>query len=266
MHDYTPNPANNPSVIPELDDGDTPDVSSINPSIEALADKIAHALVGGGTIFDMQALTAPGEGERFIVNGNGVYFYDSADPHTPDGAWIVAATGAGVGNWVYELFGFGLLARVGPVPGESSPAASGRLRKSVVDHGYFTHNINTGATYDTTSTGLDTLVQQDISDLQVGDIVECHINAVGHCTSHYQVGTYASQDGGSYVLKTPVTLGSPDPAYQPGGTGEQTLALSFFATVTTAGTYSIRIRGMTGSGSATLRVTVGSWLIRVTRP
>jgi len=266
--DYTPNSANNPSVIPELVDGDPPDASSINPSIEALADKVAHAISSLGTALDMQALTAPLEGERFAVYNYGSYHYTSIETFTPDDKWVYAATGAGVGQWIHDLFGFANtgLAIVGPVPGFADPAAAGRIAKRLIEHGYLTHNINAGAYYDTASTGLDTLVQYDISDLEVGDIVECHINAVGHCSSHYQVGTYASEDGGSYVLKTPVTLGSPDPAYQPGGTGEQTLALSFFATVATAGTYSIRIRGMTGSGAATLRVTVGSWLIRVTRP
>lgn len=49
---YTPNPANNPATIPRPSDGDPPNASSINPSIEALADKDSRKLdkTSGGTV------------------------------------------------------------------------------------------------------------------------------------------------------------------------------------------------------------------------
>ena len=266
--DYTPNPSHNPSLIPLPSDGDPPDVSSINPSLEALADKIAHAQVGGGSPSDMQALTSPLPGERFIIAGLGVFFYNPDNTFTPENKWVYDATGAGVGQWIHELFSFANvgLAGVGPLPGEPSPAAANRIKRSLIEHGYFAHNINSGAFYDTALTGLATLVQQDIPDLLAGDIVECHINAVARCTVRHNVGTYASENGGAYVLKTPVSLGSSDPAASVGEVTEHALALSFFATVTTGGTYSIQIKGETAGSSATLRVTIGSWLIKVTRP
>lgn len=44
MSDYTADPSNNPSVFDLPDDGDVKPVSSINPTLEALADKAAHAV------------------------------------------------------------------------------------------------------------------------------------------------------------------------------------------------------------------------------
>jgi hypothetical protein len=112
-------------------------------------------------------------------------------------------------------------------------------------------------------------VRQDIPSLLTGDIVECHVAAVAHCDDSHNVGTYASEDGGTYVLMTPPTLGSSTvPATYGASTAfafEHAVVLSFFATVTTGGTYSIEIKGNT-NGSNSLRLTVGSWLIRVTRP
>ncbi|HEX8795444.1 MAG TPA: hypothetical protein VF765_31055 [Polyangiaceae bacterium] len=41
MHQYTPNPTNNPATVTELDDSDPPNASTFNTPTEVLADKIA---------------------------------------------------------------------------------------------------------------------------------------------------------------------------------------------------------------------------------
>lgn len=78
MHNYTPNPTNNPATIPLIDDSDTPDASNFNPTGQALADKVAFALANrarmrivayasAGTV----SWTAPANVTQILVLGYG---------------------------------------------------------------------------------------------------------------------------------------------------------------------------------------------------
>lgn len=131
---YLPNAGNNPTHVPRLSDGDPPVASSVNPSIEALADMIASRAIRLTfvNVAAMQANTTPlVEGDYIACLDLGIYKYSVAGtPWFQDFVFILDATGLGAGQYVHITWGLvasGRIAALGTVPGGVFTAANGVL-------------------------------------------------------------------------------------------------------------------------------------------
>lgn len=138
------------SPVVSVADGDAASGANFLTAPQGLANRTAFlnnilgttgvTLIRSGTAAAMQALTGVVNGSVFLLNGGtsvlqGIYVYQSGSGLTPDNAWVYAATGMGVGNWVHELFAVVNnnpgIASIGLVPGQTG-TQSGKVKVAVV--------------------------------------------------------------------------------------------------------------------------------------
>jgi hypothetical protein len=100
------NPNNYPANVRTIEDGDKRNATNLAAQTEDLADRTAyiHKKALEHVYYSLAALAAVTDAElidRAYVLSRGWYHYDTVTS-TPDGEFIVAATGMGSGSWISE--------------------------------------------------------------------------------------------------------------------------------------------------------------------
>lgn len=216
---------------------------------------------------------------RAFVKGFGWYYYRNPPGGAVTSEWVRPATAIGAGEWVHELIDLIETVQIpviGPAPHDAViypvGTAPGRLNRSIVDHGYFAHQIspipNAYTLLLTTAVPTPQLTVPTIPQCKLNDVVRFSVNAsvrsnVGVATQ-CQVWTEVSEDNGS--TWTAVTSGNTLFMIVPASGATQMVGLGFsrtFAALT--GALEVRIVA-SSDGVNQIGLSIDSYELWVTRP
>jgi hypothetical protein len=234
-------------------------------------DKTAHIAQQIADVTTLAGITGYGDKERVYVGGNGTggWFTRQAigTPFASDNKWLVDS--ADGGQWLHDSWSMSVIGKhfayIGPAPGETTaiPTPTGRVNRQFIDHGFAGSVADTTHTYTTTSNSLVTFQTYTLT-VNAGDIVRFQANAV-HLNSGTDVQQAAFMDvdeaGGGFNQVTGYAA-----SWHSHATASIPLPLdiNFTHVVGTGGTFTIRLRAATASG--TMTVFLNNALVWVYRP